>query len=965
MNPTIEFIVEGTLIAHYRIIEPLGVGGMGFVYKAHDEKLNRIVALKLLAPDAVAHEERRRRFLQEARAASALNHPHIMTVYEIGEADGKPFIVTEYIHGDTLRQKIKRRPLPIKDALEIAIQIAEGLSKAHEHGIVHRDLKPENLMISKDGYAKILDFGLAKLIEPKRAFTANSTEKTVVQVNTNSGTIMGTVKYMSPEQLLGRRVDLRSDIFSFGVVLYEMMTGLCTFATENDIDTMHAILHEEPRPPHAVKSDLPRRVHEILSKALAKAPKQRFQTIKELSAELKSLKRDLELGKATPATKTKLVLRPVSAARALKIDYEKELNETQYQAVTTVDGPLLIVAGAGTGKTRTLVYRVARLIETGIRPESVVLLTFTRRAATSMLARAAALADERCQRVSGGTFHSMAHSTLRKYSELAGVRRMFTVLDSSDTEDLLDLVRRQLGLNSTKERRLPRKRTICSIFSMVANKLIPLEEVISQHYPQFVGEREALEKLFKGFEAYRREHHLLTYDDLLVRLRDALEQSEELREKLSSQYRYVMVDEYQDTNKLQAQIVRLMAASHDNVAVVGDECQSIYSFRGASFKNMLEFPELFPDARVIKLEENYRSTQPILEVANAIINEASEGYGKRLYSRMAEGPSPMLIEARDENEQSRFVAQRIEELREEGVPLSEIAVLFRAGSHSFDLEIELGKHGIAFRKFGGIRFAESAHIKDVLAFLRLVVNPSDTLSWFRALKLFDHIGDATVEQILDYLKIERKDFRTLKAKEALFKKLKEFPAKASYEAQLIRFAHTLGNVSEQKSPRAQIAAIERFYRPILQERYDDYPRRQRDLEHLITISKRYKSGEELLADVALDPVDTALAEATARGQGFVTLSTVHSAKGLEWDALFVIWMMDGWFPSTRAYDAFEDLEEERRLLYVATTRAKRHLYFIYPQSAYEGGGPSAFPVASPFLEPIPSTLLARATLAGE
>jgi DNA helicase-2/ATP-dependent DNA helicase PcrA len=961
-----DLIVEGTLIAHYRIIEPLGAGGMGAVYKAHDEKLDRIVALKVLPPDAVSHEERRRRFLQEARAASALNHPHIMTVYEIGEAEGKPFIVTEYIHGETLRTKIIEKSLATKDALEIAIQISEGLSKAHEHGIVHRDLKPENLMVSQDGYAKILDFGLAKLIEPKRHFSANSTEKTIIHVKTHSGIIMGTVKYMSPEQLLGRRVDLRSDIFSFGVVLYEMLTGWCPFANENDIDTMHAILHEEPKPPHAINPDLPRKLQEILGKALAKAPKHRYQTIKEISAELKSLKRDLDMGKATPLTRTKLVLKPVGAAqRAPKIDYEKELNETQYQAVTTVDGPLLIVAGAGTGKTRTLVYRVARLIELGVRPESVLLLTFTRRAATSMLSRAAALADERCQRVSGGTFHSMSHFTLRKYAELAGVRRTFIVLDSSDTEDLVDLVRRQAGLSSTRERRLPRKRTICAIFSMVANKLISLEEVIAQHYPQFAGEGEALENLFGRFEEYKREHHLLTYDDLLVRLRDALKESEELRQKLSSQFRYIMVDEYQDTNKLQAQIVRLMAASHDNVAVVGDECQSIYSFRGASFKNMLEFPELFPDARVIKLEENFRSTQPILEVANAIISEASEGYRKRLFSRVTEGPSPMLIEARNENEQSRFVAQRIGELLEEGVPLHEISVLFRAGSHSFDLEIELGKHAIPFRKFGGIRFAESAHIKDVLAFLRLVVNPSDTLSWFRALKLLDHIGDATVEQITDYLDIERKEFRTPKAKESLFKKLKQFPAKASYEAPLIKVAHLLGTIAEQKSPRAQIAAIERFYRPILQSRYDDHPRRQRDLEHLITISKRYKSSEELLADVALDPVDTALAEATARGQGYVTLSTVHSAKGLEWDALFVIWMMDGWFPSTRAYDAFEDLEEERRLLYVATTRAKRHLYFIYPQSAYEGGGPSAFPVTSPFLEPIPPTILTRATLAGD
>ena len=950
-------------VAHYRILEPIGAGGMGAVYMAHDEKLDRIVALKLLPEEAVAHEDRRRRFLQEARAASALNHPHILTVYEIGEERGRPFMAMEYIQGETLRQKIDDRALSLGDALVIAIQVAEGLSKAHDHGIVHRDLKPENLMVTRDGYAKILDFGLAKLVEQKRPRAAQSGEQTIIQVKTQAGTIMGTINYMSPEQLLGRRVDLRSDIFSFGIVLYELATWRTPFRDENDIDTMHAILHEDFRPPHAIKHGLPRELHRILTKALAKAPRLRYQTVRELADDLKALKRDIDLGRAAPATKTKLVLKPVTqAARAPKINYEKELNETQYQAVTTTEGPLLIVAGAGTGKTRTLVYRLARLIETGVKPESILLLTFTRRAASSMLARAATLADERCQKVSGGTFHSIAHSTLRKNPELSGVRRTFTVLDSSDSEDLVDLVRRQMKLTG-KDRRFPRKRTICALFSMVANKLISIGEALEQHYPQFAHEQEALEELYNKFDEYKREHHLLSYDDLLIRLKEALAGSDELRAKLSAQYRYIMVDEYQDTNKLQAQIVRLMADSHENVAVVGDECQSIYSFRGASFENMLQFPELFPGARIIKLEENFRSTQPILNLANAIIADATQGYAKQLFSRASEGPPPMLVSTRDENEQSRFVAQRIEELREEGVPLTEIAVLFRAGSHSFDLEIELGKHAIPFRKFGGIKFAESAHIKDVLAMLRVVVNPSDTLSWFRALKLLDNIGDATVEQILEYLEIERKEFRTPRARENLFKKLKEFPARSVYKEDLLRFTRLLQTVADQKQPRTQIATIERFYRSILQARYDDYPRRHRDLENLINIAKRYKSGDELLADVALDPVDTALSEGSAREQGYVTLSTVHSAKGLEWDALFVIWMMDGWFPSSRAYDAFEDMEEERRLLYVAATRAKRHLYFTCPQGDYDGGAGS-FSLASPFLEPIPSTIIARATLEG-
>lgn len=964
-----DMIAEGTFIAHYRIIEPLGTGGMGAVYKAHDEKLHRVVALKVLTPEAVAQADRRRRFLQEARAASALNHPHILTVYEIGEADGKPYMVMEYVQGQTLRQRITQGALLIKDALDIAIQMSEGLAKAHEHGIVHRDLKPENLMISGDGYAKILDFGLAKLTERRKpSFPTDSAEKTLVQVNTEAGTIMGTISYMSPEQLLGQRVDLRSDIFSFGIVLYEMTTGRCPFVNDNRIDTMHAILHKEPEPPHTVKSDLPLDLQRILAKALAKAPKSRYQTIRELLADIKALKRDLELGQITTIapTRPRLILKPVAAAklqRAPRIDYESELNESQYRAVTTTDGPLLIVAGAGTGKTRTLVYRVARLVESGVRPESVLLLTFTRRAATSMLARAAALADERCQRVSGGTFHSMAHSTLRKYSELTDVQRSFTVLDSSDTEDLIDLLRRQTHLTG-KDRRFPRKRTICAIFSMVANKLISLEEVLKRHYPHFVHARRDLAELFKAFEDYKRSRHMLTYDDLLVRLREALEESAELCGRLSEQYRYIMVDEYQDTNKLQAQIVRLMTTTHDNVAVVGDESQAIYSFRGASFKNMLEFPELFPAARVIKLEENFRSTQPILDVANAIIADASEGYAKRLFSRLAEGPPPLLVSARDENEQSRFIAERIGELREEGVPLSEIAVLFRAGSHSFDLEIELGKHGIPFRKFGGIKFAESAHVKDALSFMRVALNPADTLSWFRTLKLLDHIGDATVEQILDHLGVERKEFRTPRAKETLFNKLKQFPGRASYQAQLVRLAHVLRTIIEHKSPHAQLSTILRLYRPILKAKYDDYPRRQRDLEHLQAIAKRYKSAAELLADVAMDPSDAAQTDAASRGGGYVTLSTVHSAKGLEWDTLFVIWMTDGWFPSSRSYDEFEDLEEERRLLYVAATRAKKHLFFTSPLGVYRGAGSDALPLVSRFLEPISDTILTRAELMG-
>lgn len=958
MKPSTEEI-----IAHYRIMEPIGSGGMGSVFKAYDKRLDRVVAVKVLKQEYLSHQDHRRRFLQEARAASALNHPHILTVYEVGEHDGKPYIAMEYVEGETLRKKLKSRGLQISEALEIAIQIAEGLSRAHDAGIIHRDLKPENLMIRSDGYAKILDFGLAKLIARReRALAADSEQKTLIRVETESGTLMGTVNYMSPEQLLGQRVDRRCDIFSFAVVICEMLSGKSPFVNSNRIDTMHAILHEDPHFPDTLRSEWPAELQRILVKALQKSPKDRYQSVAELATDLKSLKRDLALGKTSPplATKTRLVLKR-TVTRAEGVDYENELNEAQYKAVMTTEGPLLIVAGAGTGKTRTLVYRVARLVESGARPESVLLLTFTRRAATSMLTRAAALADARCQRVSGGTFHSLGHLVLRKFSDEAGLQRNFTVLDQSDTEDLIDLLRRQLRL--TKERRFPRKRTIAAIFSTMVNKDRSMKQVLNEAYPQFIDERRNLDELYKAFEQFKRTRHMLTYDDLLVRLKEALEENQSMREQISDQYRYIMVDEYQDTNKLQAQIVRLMTATHDNIAVVGDEFQSIYSFRGASHRNMLEFPRLFPASQIIKLEENFRSTQPILDVANSIMAEVKESFKKRLFSQIEGGEQPMVVTARDENEQSRYVSERIDELREQGVPLSEIAVLFRSSSHSFDLEIELGKHAIPFRKFGGMRFAESAHIKDALAFLRIVVKPSDTLSWFRALKLLEHIGDATVYQILEHLGVEQKEFRSARTKEGLFKKLQRFPARASYKSQLVRLARVLTNVLEGKSPNEQLSTVLRFYRPLLKAKYDDALRRGRDLEHLQAIARRYKNAAKLLDDVALDPSNMNQGDGPRRGGGFVTLSTVHSAKGLEWDSVFVIWMTDGWFPSNRFQeDEFDDLEEERRLLYVATTRAKRDLHFVYPVNVYRGPDLDSMPTMSRFLEPIPNTVLARASL---
>jgi DNA helicase-2/ATP-dependent DNA helicase PcrA len=367
------------------------------------------------------------------------------------------------------------------------------------------------------------------------------------------------------------------------------------------------------------------------------------------------------------------------------LDYRKELNEAQYQAASTVEGPLLIIAGAGTGKTRTLVYRVAHLIDSGVDPRSILLLTFTRRAAEEMIRRAGLLIDSRCHQVAGGTFHSFANLVLREYGRRIDLLPSFTIMDRTDSEAVIQEIRAEMGLN-TKDRRFPRKQTCAEIFSMALNKQTPLGELIELEYPHLIESNEELIDLSRRYIDYKQTKSLVDYDDLLTKLKDLLAIHEPVRNRLSERFRFIMVDEYQDTNHLQSKIVRLLAATHNNVAVVGDDAQSIYSFRGADFRNIMDFPKHFTGARIIKLEENYRSTQPILNLTNEIIQRAAEGYEKRLFTRKSVGPRPRLVQAGSEQTQSQFVCQKILELREQGVPLWDMAVLFRSSFHSFDLE---------------------------------------------------------------------------------------------------------------------------------------------------------------------------------------------------------------------------------------------------------------------------------------
>jgi DNA helicase-2/ATP-dependent DNA helicase PcrA len=609
------------------------------------------------------------------------------------------------------------------------------------------------------------------------------------------------------------------------------------------------------------------------------------------------------------------------------LDYRKELNEAQYDAATAVEGPLLIIAGAGTGKTRTLVYRVAHLIDRGIDPRSILLLTFTRRAAEEMLRRASLLIDGRCNQVSGGTFHSFANLTLRVHGRHVHLASSFTIMDRSDSEDVIQSIRADMGLNA-KEKRFPRKQTVAEIFSMTRNKQIALHELLELDYPHLVEVTNELAELQRRYGDFKQSRSLVDYDDLLIRLRDLLKDHEVVRNRLSDTYRFIMVDEYQDTNHLQAEIVRLLAATHENVAVVGDDAQSIYSFRGANFRNIMDFPEQFPGARIVKLEENYRSTQPILNLTNEIISRAAEGYEKRLFTRKHIGSRPKLVQAGSEQMQSQFVCQKVLELREEGVPLWDMAVLFRSSFHSFDLEIELARRNIPFVKRGGFQFMETAHVKDLLAHLRILANPQDAISWHRVLLLLEGIGPGASQKIIKWL------LDGSNAEE----RLRSYVAKGKVAHGLRTLAQVLEAAAQVETPSEQAQYLMQYYLPLLKQNYpDDHPKRLRDLEHFQGMTERYRSLERLLSDMALEPPNDSVGGILAvdPDEGPLVLSTIHSAKGLEFHSVFIIWALEGRFPSFFNTGSAEELEEERRLLYVAATRAKQNLFISYPTRVFD------------------------------
>ena len=651
--------------------------------------------------------------------------------------------------------------------------------------------------------------------------------------------------------------------------------------------------------------------------------------------------------KETQRKKYVLKKRPV-VKTDYKVNYEEDLNEAQLEAVKSKDGPILVIAGAGSGKTKTLTYRVARLIEDGIKPENILLLTFTKKAAAEMLSRATIVLDNRCEKVAGGTFHSFANIILRKYSKLLGLKNNFTIMDRADCEDVINHIVGQLF--PKKEKRFPKKSTLLDIYSKSINKVTPTKQIIANEFPQFAHCEDKIIEVHKAYVAYKRENSVLDYDDLLLYIKLLLENNDGLRKRLSNEYKYIMVDEYQDTNTLQADVIKLLASEHNNIMAVGDDAQSIYSFRGANYRNILDFPKLFENTKIIKLEQNYRSTQNILKLTNEIISNAKEKYTKNLFSNIVSPQVPALICAKDTQMEADFICQRILELLDEDISLSDICVLTRNARMSYNLEIELSKRAIPFQKFGGPKFMETAHIKDVVAHLRVILNPDDVISLTRILLLLKGVGASTVNNIMPIIKGD------------LNPDIKLLPSNKSQS--LTPLFNTLGQLrdySTTKKPEEIVSAVINYYRPILKDKYDDFSKREKDLDHFEYLSTQYSNLEDFISDLALEPPDASVEGMYKKNSDdeALTISTIHSAKGLEWDSVFIIGAVDGRFPSAYSFNSEEEMDEELRLMYVATTRAKNNLYITYPVDMYDYSMNMVLSKPSRFLDGIPDDILER------
>jgi DNA helicase-2/ATP-dependent DNA helicase PcrA len=614
------------------------------------------------------------------------------------------------------------------------------------------------------------------------------------------------------------------------------------------------------------------------------------------------------------------------------LEWLADLNPQQRQAVVHGEGPLLVVAGAGSGKTKTLAYRVAYLISQGVNPSNILLMTFTRRAAEEMLNRAAAVSQHTAHmtgRVWGGTFHAIANRLLRTYSKQAGLPSHFTVMDQSDSEDLLNVIRNELNIGKN-DKRFPRKSTLMGIYSRCVNGGEKLEPVLTRHFNWCLEYQDELKSLFSGYVIRKQQRGVMDYDDLLLYWLQLMS-SDELARDIGGRFEHVLVDEYQDTNLVQADILRALRKFNQNIMAVGDDAQSIYGFRAANVRNILDFPQQFPGATVITLEQNYRSVCPILETTNRLISQAHDRFTKDLWSARKEGQRPMIVTCRDEASQDIFIVDRIREHLEKGIPLSKQAVLFRSGHLSDSLEILLTTRNLPYHKYGGLRFLDAAHVKDLISFLRVSENASDEIAWYRVLQMIDKIGPATAAKIVTHISRAQDPLAML-----------TFPVPAAAQAgwkMLGKLMQDLVKAGEG-DPVAQIQRIRTFYEPLMSLRYENAQARVRDLDHIEQVASRYKSRRQLLTDLTLDPPNSTRDIAThgAQDDDRLVLSTIHSAKGCEWDVVYVIHASDGSLPSEKSTGSEKELEEERRLAYVAMTRARDVLYITWPMRVYQRWG---------------------------
>lgn len=651
----------------------------------------------------------------------------------------------------------------------------------------------------------------------------------------------------------------------------------------------------------------------------AEIPENTLNKIEELKKIIQSIER-----KEPDKTEIKL-------SQNYKINYAVELNRAQLEAVTATSGPVLVIAGAGSGKTRVIVHRVAFMLENGIFPGEILLLTFTRKAANEMLGRVQGLLQESgAQKIFGGTFHAFSNYILRKYANLLNLPSNFTIIDTEDSADTIDLIKSELKL-VTGEKAFPKKHRIQEIISSARNRNLSIRDVVENEFTGLKEYIDSIELIKQGYDKYKRICNIFDYDDLMEVLRDSLRDNTAFRKRLQSEYNYIMVDEYQDTNIVQKEIVEYLADAYRNILVVGDDAQSIYAFRGANYENILRFPQHYPDCRIIKIEENYRSNQKILDFTNEIIHNAKIGYKKKLYSRIVRNSLPVVRKFYDQQTEAEFVVSKILEYREKGIALNQVAVLVRAFWHARFIEVELNKRGIPYVAVGGLKFNERKHVKDVISYLRIVENPYDAVAWHRILKYLPGVGIVTARKIITTIHSAKDLNIDSFGKNKFVVGLKE----------LFAMINSAGN--PELSTTGKLEIIRDYYAPVLQATEYDYQIRLLDIGVLIDLAGKYDSISKFLSDFALEPPskkfgdrNTPLIDETEDKP--LTVSTIHSAKGLEWYSVIIPHALDGLLPSSRALKNIEEMEEERRLFYVACSRAKEDLIITMPSfvTAYNG-----------------------------